>query len=141
MEPKLPLQNRGPEYGAPAGLPRIERPAPSFTPEKGGERYVERHERSAENVMEHAQVAPTVLPSPVVQSPTFHPLNNSQAPLNDDIPLVANDEDLIEKEWVDKAKKIVIATKDDPYRREAEVGKLQAEYLKRRYGKELGASE
>jgi hypothetical protein len=60
-------------------------------------------------------------------------------PATDDMPLVANDDDLIEKEWVDKAKKIIVQTKDDPYRREQEVGKLQADYLRKRYGKELGA--
>jgi hypothetical protein len=48
---------------------------------------------------------------------------------------------LIEKEWVDKAKQIIVQTKDDPYRREQEVGKLQADYLLKRYGKELGASQ
>ena len=57
------------------------------------------------------------------------------------MPLVASDDDLIEKEWVDKAKRIVSETKDDPYRREAEVGKLQVDYLQKRYGKELGMSE
>jgi len=55
-----------------------------------------------------------------------------------DTPLVANDDDLIEKEWVDKAKRIIIDTKDDPYRREQEVSRLQADYLRKRYGRELG---
>jgi hypothetical protein len=32
-------------------------------------------------------------------------------------------------------------TKDDPYRREQEVSKLQADYLRKRYGKELGSSQ
>jgi hypothetical protein len=59
----------------------------------------------------------------------------------DDNPIAANDDDLIEKEWVDKAKKIILQTKDDPYRREQEVSKLQADYLRKRYGKELGVSE
>jgi hypothetical protein len=56
-------------------------------------------------------------------------------------PLVANDDDLIEKEWVDKAKKIVEDTRDDPYRREKSVNKLQIDYLKKRYGRELGVAE
>lgn len=55
-------------------------------------------------------------------------------------PTLAADDDLIEKEWVDKAKKIIAETKDDPYRREQEVSKLQADYLRKRYGKELGVS-
>ncbi|MGK2896770.1 MAG: hypothetical protein ACSLEY_04205 [Candidatus Saccharimonadales bacterium] len=58
----------------------------------------------------------------------------------DDNPSAAADEDLIEKEWVDKAKQIISTTKQDPYRQEREVGRLQADYLKKRYGKELGSS-
>lgn len=52
-------------------------------------------------------------------------------------PLVAADEEVIEQEWVQKAKKIVADTKDDPYRQEQEVGRLQAEYIKKRYGKDI----
>jgi hypothetical protein len=54
------------------------------------------------------------------------------------MPSVAADDDLIEKEWVDKAKNIIEETKDDPYRREQEVGKLQREYIKKRYGRDIG---
>ncbi len=50
---------------------------------------------------------------------------------------MAADDDVIEREWVDKAKKIVAQTKDDPYTQEKEVSKLQADYLKKRYGKEI----
>ena len=55
-------------------------------------------------------------------------------------PLVAADEDLIEKEWVDKAKKILAQTRDDPFTREREISKLQIEYIRRRYGREIGDS-
>jgi Txe/YoeB family toxin of Txe-Axe toxin-antitoxin module len=58
------------------------------------------------------------------------------ATAQDDNPAVAADDDLIEKEWVDKAKKIVADTKSDPYKQEQEVSKLQADYLKKRWGKE-----
>lgn len=52
-------------------------------------------------------------------------------------PLYAADDDLIEKEWVDKAKKIIAETKHDPYLQEQEVSKLQADYLQKRYGKNV----
>ena len=52
-------------------------------------------------------------------------------------PMVAGDDDLIEKEWVDKAKKIIQATRSDPYTQEKEVSKLQADYIKKRYGKDV----
>jgi hypothetical protein len=52
-------------------------------------------------------------------------------------PVAAADDDLIEKEWVDRAKKIVSETKNDPYLQEQEVSKLQADYLKKRWSKEI----
>lgn len=54
-------------------------------------------------------------------------------------PLVAEDADLIEKEWVDRAKKIILETKDDPFARTNRVNELQKDYLKKRYNKDLGA--
>jgi len=56
-------------------------------------------------------------------------------------PIVANDDDLIEKEWVDRAKKIVAETPNDPYQREHQVGLLQVDYIKKRFGRELGVTE
>ncbi len=54
-------------------------------------------------------------------------------------PTIANDDDLIEKEWVDRAKKVLAETRDDPYRREQEVSRLQEDYLMKRYGRKLGS--
>jgi Txe/YoeB family toxin of Txe-Axe toxin-antitoxin module len=51
------------------------------------------------------------------------------------MPQIAADEDLIEKEWVEKAKQVISETKHDPYSQEQAVRKLQAEYLSKRYGK------
>ena len=56
-------------------------------------------------------------------------------------PLVAADEDLIEKEWVDKAKEIIEQTQGDPHARTQKVNELQRDYLQKRYGKVVGASE
>lgn len=53
---------------------------------------------------------------------------------------MAGDDDLIEKEWVAKTKKVLAETKDDPYRREQEVGRIQYDYILKRYGRELGSS-
>lgn len=55
--------------------------------------------------------------------------------------LIADDTDLIEKEWVIKAKAIVAHTKDDPYRQNEEMTKMKADYLKTRYNKDLKGSE
>ena len=133
MEPKLPSPNHGPERSATFG-PSIEfRPS---TPEALGEAKIERGEARTEAEaaasIQTAVLPPVHVPQPIVSS------DDSTA--SDATPVVAADDDLIEKEWVDKAKAIIVKTKDDPYQRELQVGKLQADYLKKRYGKDLGAS-
>ena len=86
-----------------------------------------------------AQAIPPVVP---VAQPGAVPAPPTQsATLLSTTPATAADDDLIEKEWVDKAKKIIADTRDDPYRREREVNRLQTDYLMKRYGKELGAAD
>ena len=143
MEPKLPAANRGPEHGLSVAPRSVEFQALSPTPERALEQRPEQLEKSAGMESVPSQATQIMLPPPITapQPPTPIADDMSGQATASDTPLVANDDDLIEKEWVDKAKKIVTETKDDPYRREAEVGKLQVEYLRKRYGKELGASE
>ena len=50
-------------------------------------------------------------------------------------PTIAADEDVIEKEWVDRAKKVVNDTKDDPYERSNQVTALQSDYQQKRFGR------
>ena len=52
-------------------------------------------------------------------------------------PLIADDADLIEKEWVEKAKQLVDQTKDDPYKQNKEINKFKADYIKKRYNKDV----
>lgn len=84
-------------------------------------------------------LATPVIPMPVVaDDATTNTLIVADDSAN--APLTAGDDDLIEKEWVDKAKQIITSTKDDPYKREHEVRKLQIEYVRKRYGREIGDS-
>lgn len=101
---------------------------------RGHERFEQRSESAP------AAVTAPILPAPVVAPSPATPVAD---PTSDDTssPIVAADEDLIEKEWVDRAKKIIQQTKDDPYRREQEVNKLQADYLRKRYGREIGTPQ
>src|SRR5690606_9677336 len=112
---------------------------PDYSPERSleqsGERFEQRSEAAAQAVDRAAISLPPVAPTPVVDDAA-----TVQPSVSDDTPLVAADDDLIEKEWVDKAKQILSKTKDDPYQREQEISRLQQEYLKKRYGKELGAA-
>lgn len=50
---------------------------------------------------------------------------------------VKDDGDLIEKEWVDKAKKIVETNSHDPYKQSEELTVFKADYMKKRYNKNI----
>ncbi|MBF1024548.1 MAG: hypothetical protein LP071_04015 [Candidatus Nanogingivalaceae bacterium] len=116
---------------------------PSFGAEYGS---FEKRDNSIETINTSAAeaagiTAPQVaLPQPVVAQPLTNP-DSQTVPSDDNATLIANDDDIIEKEWVDKAKKIIAETKDDPYRREVEISKLQIEYIRKRYGREIGKVE
>lgn len=116
---------------------------PSFGAEYGS---FEKRDNSIETINTSAAeaagiTAPQVaLPQPVVTQPLTNP-DSQTVPSDDNATLIANDDDIIEKEWVDKAKKIIAETKDDPYRREVEISKLQIEYIRKRYGREIGKVE
>lgn len=52
-------------------------------------------------------------------------------------PALADDTDVIEKEWVEKAKTIVAKTKTDPHQQSLELTNFKHDYMKKRYGKEI----
>jgi hypothetical protein len=108
-------------------------------PELAGERSPEREQN-----MQQVDRTPLPAPPPITPLPMHQPVpaqSTAQPDPDTTNPTLAADDDLIEKEWVDKAKKIILETKDDPYRRELEVNKLQTDYLRKRYGKELGVAD
>jgi hypothetical protein len=121
---------------APDRLPVL--PAPQAVERDGLERSVEHKERAAEAKAAAADANDYSNPvQPVVVS-TTQPDDTNDDSTNS--PITASDDDVIEKEWVDRAKKVISDTKDDPYKREEQVNKLQKDYLQKRYGKSLGAS-
>lgn len=56
-------------------------------------------------------------------------------------PAIADDIDLIEKEWVVKAKEVVDKTKDNPYLQNKAISEMKADYIKKRYNKDLDKSD
>ncbi len=50
---------------------------------------------------------------------------------------VLNDNDKIEKEWVNKVKQIVERTRNDPYRQNEELTVVKADYMQQRYNKTI----
>jgi len=117
---------------------------PLQTPETGVSRDAEYYEQRSEAGARANDSATPIFPAPVpfalsVQTQTAS--TDDDITTTDDNPLIANDDDLIEKEWVDKAKKIIVETKDDPYRREQAVSRLQQDYLEKRYGRKIGSAD
>ena len=58
-----------------------------------------------------------------------------------DVPETAEDIDLIEKAWVEKAKSIVNSTVGDPHTQSEKINNMKAEYIKKRYNKDIKATE
>lgn len=92
---------------------------------------------AANNIESARQSIQATLP-PVVSAPTNGDASQTAIVATDDTPLLAADEDLIEKEWVDKIKNIIALTRDDPYERNRAIMQIQAHYLKKRYNKTVG---
>jgi len=94
--------------------------------------------------MSGAGAAPAMpsIPLPVnqgsAQQITTNDVSNTTAGMT---PAVADDNDLIEKEWVNKAKQIVASTRDDPYQQSKELTVFKADYMQKRYNKTLKLGE
>ena len=136
------------QSGSGGGIEGVPAPTSAFESLPASERQIEIGNESRPETRlevgavqaEAAQVAMPALPVPVLTADPSTGQQTATLPTDDGVPISANDDDLIEKEWVDKAKKILAETKDDPYRRESEVNKLQIEYIRKRYGREIGTA-
>lgn len=54
-----------------------------------------------------------------------------------DAPVIADDVDLIEKEWINKIREIIQHTRGNPYERARQLALLKSEYLQKRYQKNV----
>jgi hypothetical protein len=101
-------------------------------------------EESVANV-ELSRAAEQAPAAPPVAPPLNLPMQNPVAAQTDDVITtsstvvsdVTDDQDLIEKEWVNKAKAIVERNRDNPYKQSEELTVVKAEYLKKRYDKTI----
>lgn len=141
MEPTLPAPNGSPEMRPQASTPE-HAPVPQNVEVQTGYESQETRERKVSGGGSNHQVVKaddtTAVAAPV-QAVAQNPLP-VQVPV-DDSPATAGDEDLIEKEWVDKAKRVIAETKHDPYMQERAVSRLQANYIQKRYGKTVKLPE
>lgn len=75
--------------------------------------------------------------NPAVPTPSINSSVSQQTTSSVGSPSVAEDVDLIEKEWVNKAKKIVESTRNDPSQQNIQLNKFKADYLKTRFNKDI----
>lgn len=138
MEPQLPMPHRSPEMGPRPVGPEALRPqsAEIYT---GAEKHEVHEQKTAQIDGDGAAVVQPV--TPVVPPAPANPATQTTAQPISDNPVVAADEDLIEKEWVEKAKKVIADTRQDPYMQKQAVSRLQADYLNKRYGKSVKIPE
>ncbi len=121
------------------------REVPPVTAEQAPRQSFEVMPSAGERAETHEQAMPAQPAPPVPAATTIAlpaPVQTtsnqvSSASIGHSTPVTASDDGLIEREWVDKAKKIVQLNKSDPYTQEHEVSKLQADYIKKRYGKDV----
>lgn len=109
----LPLPERAPQVAERAPLPQPTAPAGGMLP-----------------------AAPLAGPVPVAP-PTAAVSTTTHVA----VPATADDNDLIEKEWVAKAKQIVERTRHDPHQQSKELTVFKNDYLNKRYNKTLKISE
>lgn len=137
MEPKQNSQNFAPpmERGSTVGPETSS--GVSF--EAPGEVYEQARKSEKQHSNSPVEMIATGVQMPALPTPVAVQDDSSQSGITTS-PSVAADDDLIEKEWVDHAKDIISKTKDDPYMREQELNKLQIDYIRKRYGREIGSN-
>lgn len=135
-------------------MPSVELPSPAEepkTPEYSNQAVPTNEQDSVRQVEQGISVPAPVQPA---QVPPVQPQTPQAAPVVPPhdappagvpgmavTPQIADDTDLIEKEWVDKAKQIVERTKHDPHQQNREMNLMKADYLKKRYNKDVKLSE
>ncbi len=98
-------------------------------------------EQAARRAAQAATAMPTIPLPGTTPAPTPSVPTDVTITTNVNTPNVAGDSDLIEKEWVNKAKAIVNNTRDDPYQQSEQLTEVKADYMKKRYGKSIKLSK
>lgn len=112
----------------------------------------ERHlEKSVEGQIgaDAPSAAKTVNTSSVVDEPSILPQSLS-VPADQGTAVALSDQavggaeeerEVIEKQWVQRAKEVIARNKDNPYKQKREVSRVKAEYMKARFNKVLKVEE
>ncbi len=118
-----------------AGPSAFEAQIPAGMNEERSSQAIEQGVTQAANPMSATQATPQV-PIPTAMMPQIQGTGSATG-----MPQIADDTDLIEKEWIIKAKEIVARTRHDPYQQNKEVEQMKADYMKKRYNKDIKLTE
>jgi hypothetical protein len=112
-------------------------PGPDMPPETAGLAAEQGSPAGPElAAMPPAQAGPSLPLPPAMPSPAQPQADVSDTTQTGNLQ-ASDDSDLIEKEWVNKAKEIVEKTRDDPYKQSEELTVVKADYIKKRYNKTI----
>lgn len=81
------------------------------------------------------------IPAPMPPQSVSPSTPSATTSTNSAAPATAADNDLIEKEWIVGAKRIVENTKEDPRIQSNQLSRYKADYMKKRYNKELKVAD
>lgn len=129
---KLDQNNKESVFDLPSSAPQGAESMPLDNPEAAGQEPVGELPQRAELPPPAPPAQPT-LPAPADPSASVDEPDAGAG----HTPVAADDADLIEKEWVDKAKAIVEQSREDPRRQTAELSKIKADYIKKRFNKDV----
>jgi len=140
MQPQTPTPEVTPNQGQGERLPKPIAPeqSPQTTPEKAAAPQERQPAPAGDSANQNAGAPPMPVPAAPVDDSAPSP---SAQQAIDDTPAIAGDSDLIEKQWVKKAKQVVERTKDDPHMQNKDMNIVKAGYIKKRYNKDVKIPE
>ena len=135
----MPTLNLPPPVGEQAPLPGAAVPEIRTEQARGPAAAPERAPSSA---AAGAAAAQPVMPLPPIRDNQAIPAASGVTPTTQPAAGgLIKDDDLIEKEWVEKAKRIVEHTRDDPHQQSEQLTLVKADYMKKRYNKTVKVSK
>ncbi|MDO4712871.1 MAG: hypothetical protein Q4B05_03120 [Candidatus Saccharibacteria bacterium] len=139
MNPELPRVQPSLEQSPVVGGELVESAGSQILERERAGRYETAPIPASDSTQELPVALPSIAPPPIASPPTD--TVTPADPVGTSLPLLAADDDLIEKEWVEKLKKIISLTKEDPYERARVIAQIQADYLKKRLNRSLGQAD
>jgi hypothetical protein len=117
--------------------PQFELPqAPEQGQESRKEQAIEKRQVTENTPAKSSPKFPTQAVAPQLPSQAQQTTQDDQTSSKFTAGLTAQDADLIEKQWVERAKSLVSQTQDDPYKQN-EMSKIKADYIKKRFNKTI----